>query len=104
MPVRGVVRAADAVGVALAGSDTGQVAVPVERRALAERVAILAPGVVEEAELDAVGVLREEREVGPVPVPRRAERERPARPQRAHQPRSSTVLCSKSATSVARPR
>ena len=56
---------------------------PVERRALVQLDALLPPMLVEEAELDAVGVLGEEREVRPVAVPFRAERERLAGPDPA---------------------
>jgi hypothetical protein len=69
--------AVDAVAVALAGADAGEVAVPVEGVALVERDALLAV-VAEEAELDALGVLAEEREVRPLAVPGRAEGERRA--------------------------
>ena len=77
----GLVRAVDAVAVALAGADAGQVAVPVVGRALDHldaRLDVL--GAVEQAQLDALGVLAEEAEVRPAAVPRRAERERAAGP------------------------
>jgi hypothetical protein len=81
--------AVDAVAVALAGADAGEVAVPVEGVALLERDALLAV-VAEEAELDALGVLAEEREVRPLAVPGRAEGERRARPDLPHR-RGSTI-------------
>jgi hypothetical protein len=59
----------DAIAVVLARSDTREVAMPVERRALVQLDALLPPMLVEEAELDAVGVLGEEREVRPVSGP-----------------------------------
>ena len=56
---------------------------PVERRALAHGDALLVAVLVEEAELDRLGTLREDREVRAVAVPVRAERERPPRPDGA---------------------
>ena len=76
--------AVHAVGVPLARPDPGEVAVPDVSRALFQRHAGLAVLVVEQAELDALGVLREEREVRAVTVPRRPERERTAGPGDAH--------------------
>ena len=70
----------DAVAVALAGADTGQVAVPVVPRSLRQLVPKLEPVVAEEAELDALGMLGEEREAGSCTVPRRTERERTTGP------------------------
>ena len=64
-----VVRAVDAVAVALAGADAGQVDVPVERGALGELDALLGVVVVEQAQLDPLRVLGEQGEVGSVPVP-----------------------------------
>ena len=92
----------DPVGVALSGPDAGQVAVPVEGGALGHRHARLVVGVVVEAEVDTPGVLGEQREVRPLAVPDRPERERMTRPD-VHA-RSSTVRASKSAISVASPR
>ncbi len=99
-----VVRAVDAVAVALPRPDPRQVAVPVERGALVQLDALFPSVLVIEAELDALRVLGEEREVRPVAVPVRAERERLPRPDGAGHVVSSTVRASKSATSVARPR
>ena len=73
----------DPVAVALPRPDAGHVDVPVVRRPLADLDPLLAVLVVEQAELDAVGVLAEEREVRSAPVPGRAEWERPAGPGRA---------------------
>ena len=71
--------------VPLAGPDVRQVAVPVERGALAQVHPRLAIVGVEEAQLHPLGVLGEEREVGAGPVPGRAEREGPPGPHaRAH--------------------
>ena len=70
----------DAVAVALPGPDPRQVAVPVERRALRQLVAGLAIVLVEEAELDLLGVLGEEREVRALAVPPRAKRKQLPRP------------------------
>ncbi len=73
-------RTARARGSRSAGrADAGQVAVPVERGALAQLDALLVAVLVEEAELDPLRVLGEEREVRAVAVPLRAERERRAR-------------------------
>ena len=82
-PVSRVVRAVDAVAVPLPGPDAGQVAVPVERRPLVDVDALLAAVLVEQAELDALGVLREEREVRAAAVPVGPERERPPGPHLA---------------------
>ena len=98
-----VVRAVDTVPVPLAGADTRDVAVPVERFALALLDARLVVLRVEETELDALGVLGEEREVRTVSVPRRAERERLAGPD-LHRQRTSTRFARKSATRCASPR
>ncbi len=65
----GVVDAVDAVAVARARPDAGQIGVPVERCALAQLDARLVVLLVEEAQLHALGVLAEQREVRPVPVP-----------------------------------
>src|SRR5439155_5085319 len=73
-----------AIAVARPRADAGQEAVPVQRRALAQVDPRLVVVAVEEAQLHALGVLREQREVGPVPVPGRAEGEGLARPDRAH--------------------
>ena len=79
----------DAVAVPLPRPDPRQVAVPVERGALGERVTRLTVGLVEEAELDLLRVLAEEREVRSLPVPPRPQWERLARPH-SHES-SSTV-------------
>ena len=62
-PVLGVVRAVHPVAVALAGLHLRQVGVPDERVDLEQLDARLAAVVVEQAELDALGDLAEEREV-----------------------------------------
>src|SRR5206468_3771351 len=85
MALIGRVRAVDAVAVALAGPDAGQVAVPVEGGALSDLGAFLGVAL-EQAQLDALGVLAEQREVRPLAVPRRAERERAAGPHLAAHP------------------
>src|SRR5581483_4161644 len=77
--------------------------VPVERLAVDQLEPRLVPLLVEQAELDALGVLREEREVRAVAVPLGAERERFAWPD-LHQPRISTVFAPKSATRSVVPR
>ena len=68
------------VAVALTGTDPWQVAVPVERLALAHLDRHLVALLVEQAQLYALGVLREQREVGAAAVPRRTQRERSAWP------------------------
>jgi hypothetical protein len=76
--VLGVPRAVHAVAVALSGLHVGQVAVPdvgVDLGQLDPGLVDRAPGAdVEEAQLDSLGDLAEEREVGPAAVERRAER------------------------------
>src|SRR5690606_22069440 len=72
--VRGVVRPVHAVAVARAGALAGQVDVPDVRVDLLDVDAGLGAVVVEEAELDALGDLGEEGEVGPRAVVRGAER------------------------------
>src|SRR5947207_4235081 len=71
-------RAVDAIAVQQARASIGQIAVPDEVGALAQLHALeLAPAArIEQAELDARGVLREEREVDAGAVPSRAERVR----------------------------
>ena len=78
-------RPMDAIAVALARTDPGDVAVPAVRRDFRQHETRLGAGRVEQAELDAIRVLGEEREVRPLGVWGRAERIRPARPHR--QPR-----------------
>ena len=72
--VVGLVGAVDAVAVALARMHAGQVAVPVVVRDPGELDPLLLALRGEEAELDALGVLGEDREVRPLAVPGRAER------------------------------
>src|SRR3954447_10219111 len=64
----------DAITVALAGPDTGHVAVPTERRHFRQRDAFLLAVIVEETELDLVGDFGEQRKVGARAVPAGAER------------------------------
>src|SRR5439155_10231023 len=92
----------DPIGVACTGSGPRHVAVPVEDGVRGDVDALLVALVVEEAELHALGVLGEEREVRPLAVPQRAERERLAGPD-LHQ-RISAVKPAKSATSSRSPR
>ena len=73
VPVGGVVRAVHAVAVPLAGLGRGEVAVPHEGVDLGQVDAGLLAELVDQAELDAIGHLREDREVGPRSVIRRAE-------------------------------
>jgi hypothetical protein len=79
-----LVGAVHAIAVPPAWADARQVAVPDMRGDVLDLDARLVLGV-EEGELDALGVLGEEREVRPLAVPRRTERERPSRPD-FHQP------------------
>jgi hypothetical protein len=97
-------RTVDAVAVALPGADPRHVGVPVERGALGELQPHLAVVVVEQAELHPLRVLGEEREVDALPVPERAQREGPARPELAHYLHSSAVRASKSSMSATSPR
>ena len=102
-PVAGSYGAVDAVAVPLPGPDAGDVAVPVERLALGQLHPRLAIVGVEEAELDPRRVLREEREIRPVTVPVRAEREGMAGPD-VHQRSNLYLLRPKSATRSVVPR
>src|SRR5213079_1728502 len=79
VPARRVVRAVDSVAVPPARADAGDVAMPVVRGDVVQLDPRLAVAF-EQAELDALRVLGEEREVRPLAVPRRAERERLTRP------------------------
>ena len=77
----GLVGAVDAEAVALAGPDAVDVAVPAEVGVLGELVGGGRAALeVEEHQLDPLGVLAEEREVGPLAVPGRAERRVPPGP------------------------
>ena len=69
-------RPVDAVAVELPGPDTVEVAVPVVGGLPGQLTPCLDAGGVEEAQLDALGVLRAQREVRAAAVPARAERER----------------------------
>ena len=71
----------DAVPVALARPDAGQVAVPVVSRHARQLVAGLDVGLVEEAQLDSLRVLGGEREVRPAAVPGGTERKRVSGPR-----------------------
>ena len=73
-----------AIAVALPRPDPGQVAVPVVRPAGVDVDRRLVALVVEQAQRDALGVLGEEAEVGPVAVPGGPEREGPTRPDLRH--------------------
>ena len=64
------------VAISLARADTRQIAVPMKRRALAQRQTRLGAIVVEQTQLDAFGVLGEQRKIRSLPVPRRARRQR----------------------------
>ena len=82
MAVFGIVRPVDPVAVELPGLHVGEVAVPGLIRVFGERnaVQLAPPARIEEAELDLFGVLGEEREVDPPPIPGRTARIRPAGP------------------------
>ena len=82
-PRGGVVAAVNAVAVPLPRTDAGEEAVPVERRPFLDGDPFLIPVRVEQAELDTLGVLREQREVGAVAIPALSERKRVSRPDRA---------------------
>jgi hypothetical protein len=85
-PVAGgrLVGAVHAIAVALARADAGQVDVPGQRGVLHHRDALLLARLVEQAELDALGVLAEQREVRAATVPGRAEGSRIAGPGAPH--------------------
>ena len=80
-PWSGSQGAGDPENVAGAGAQVGQVGVPDVERALDQRDAQLGVVVVEHRELDPLGVLRPERDVGSHAVPAHAERMRLAGPQ-----------------------
>ena len=82
----GCVGAVHAQAVALARADAGEVAVPVEGRPLRQLDALFAVVVVEQAELDPLRMLGEDREVRAAAVPSRTQRERTARPDRSWVP------------------
>ena len=90
------VGAVHAEAVALAGADERQVRVPVERGPLAQLDALLGVVLVEQAQLDARGVLGEDREVRAAAVPVRPERERVAGPDLAgaHRTTAPASRCS----------
>ena len=82
------------VAVALAGADAGQVAVPDEPVHLAQVDPALVAVVVEQAQLDPLGYLGEQREVGPGPViggPERIAVARPYGSRRQEFPHSSSL-------------
>jgi len=86
-PARGVVGSVHAVAVLLPRRDAGQVDVPDETidlgyldPFLGQRALVIILGRGEQAQLDAVGDLREQRKVRPPPVPGRAKRIRRSRP------------------------
>ena len=79
-PFSGSYGPVDAVAVALARLDRRQVAVPDERVDLGHRDPGLDAVVVEQAQLDLLGHLAEDREVGAAAVERRAQRVRRTRP------------------------
>ena len=83
VPGARVPEAVHPVAVPLARPHARKVRVPHVRRVLAELDPFLRSGLVEQAELDPLGVLAEEGEVRPVAVPRRAERKRPPGPDGA---------------------
>ena len=76
----GIEGAVHPVAVPLARADRGQVPVPDETVHLRERDAGFCPRLVEQAQFDAVGDLREQREIRPPPVPRRPQWIRGSRP------------------------
>src|SRR5258708_10252400 len=73
----------DPVAVALPGSDGRQIRVPAERIDLLQAEPLLAALVVEQAELDSIGGLREQREGPPPASPRRPEGVGASRPRLA---------------------
>ena len=79
--MRRVVGAVDPVAVPVARPDARHVDVVLEARLVIDVDPLLGAVLVKQAQLDAVAVLREHREVRAGAVPRRALRERPAGPQ-----------------------
>src|SRR5207248_931482 len=99
----GCVGTVDPVRVTRARTGAGDVAVPVERGPLRHPDALLAAAVLAvEAQLDALGVFREEREIRALAVPDRTEWERTTGPG-FHQ-LISALTFAKSATSSVSPR
>ena len=90
-PAARVVGTVDPEAVPLARPDVRQVAVPDEAGDLGQGDAGLAAELVEQAQLDPLGDLREQAEVGTHPVPGGAERVRAARPHLllSHRPSST---------------
>src|SRR5258706_21327 len=80
--LRWIVRALDAGTVEKPGARVGQIAMPhlVGLLAKLDALYFAAPLGIEQAQLDAFGLLREEREVHALPVPGRAQRMGPPRP------------------------
>ena len=107
VPAGGVPRAVHPERVALPGADAREVPVPVEGGPLRQVDARLAVLAVEQAELDAGGVLAEQREVGAGAVPGGAEGKGPPRPHRHratapdHAGRRSVVPSKPASSSVA---
>ncbi len=81
------VRSVRAIAIQHAGGRVRQIAVPDFVGVFRQRVArdLMASGWLEQAQIDPLCVRREHREVDAEPVPRRAERIRPARQQRVGQ-------------------
>ncbi len=91
----GGIATVDAVAVALPGPDAGEVRVPVRARARREFMPDLGPVRSEEAELDPLGVLGEQRKVRPLAVRSRAQRERaPGMGAQAGPPPESQITAS----------
>jgi hypothetical protein len=104
VPLLRLVGPVHAIAVELAGAQLRQVAVPDEIGALAQRDALhlALAGLLEQAQLDLLGVAREQREIHPFAVPGRAERMRGTRPDLGHVLRHRLV--SHSLTISSRPR
>src|ERR1039457_3333787 len=79
-----LVGAVDAVAVALSRTNARQIDVPVVRGLVLDRDPGLVVILVEQAQLDALGALGEQREVRALAVPARAERKRLSTPDERH--------------------
>src|ERR1019366_2537928 len=94
MSVGGLIASVDAKAVALAGGYPGQVAVPVLCPAPRHHDPGLVALVAEQAQLHALRVLGEQREVGPIAVPPGSQRERLAPPHLTQRIRAPDLYAS----------
>src|SRR5664280_2278412 len=90
--VGGLVRALDAIPITLARTNSRHEAMPDAGVAFGEGHLLLRPGLVEEAESDALGYLRGDGEVGSIRRCRGAERKRPTGPDLHLQIRTAALV------------